>query len=177
MTFRTLPLPALLFLLVLTGCDVSRQACRAEYGDDKMTTIYLVRHAEKDLGHDPLLLPKGSERADRLREILKNTELAAVFSTNTKRTIATAQPTADDQDLQIQQYPASLLPELAERIRTIWRGKSVLVVGHSNTTPALANLLIQEEDRFPRFSELDYTNLYVVNIPRIGKPRVLRMRY
>lgn len=162
--------------VLLTACSTARQDAKEQFGNEEMTTIYLVRHAEKMFDRDPLLTEQGMERAERLKEILKNIDLVAVYSTDTRRTQLTAAPTAADHDLKVISYDAGLLQELAERVRFAHRGKSILIVGHSNTTPAMANYLT-ETDAFPRFSELDYTNFYVVNIPRIGKARVLKLRY
>jgi broad specificity phosphatase PhoE len=176
MNLRTvLPLFAVSFLL-LFGCTTSRKTAQEQFGDEQVTTFYLVRHAEKDYGDDPILTKQGKERAERLKEILKNVDLAAVYSTDTKRTQATARPTAEDHDLNIVSYHPSLLRELSEKLRSLYRGKAVLIVGHSNTTPAMANYLT-DSDEHPRFSELDYTNLYIVTLPRIGAPDVQKLRY
>lgn len=163
-------------LLTLSGCHSSRKSVEEKFGDEQVTTFYLVRHAEKDYGDDPVLIKQGTERSERLKEILKNVDLAAVYSTDTKRTMATALPTAEDHDLNIVSYRPNLLRELSEKLRSLYRGKSVLIVGHSNTTPAMANYLT-DSDEHPRFSELDYTNLYLVTLPRIGAPDVQKLRY
>lgn len=162
--------------LFLTSCTATKKTAEEKYNQDEVSTFILVRHAEKDYGRDPILIEKGIERAERLKEILKNTSLDAVYSTNTKRTQQTAEPTAKEKDLNIISYSAAELQEFAKNLKRLYKGKTVLVVGHSNTTPAMANYLT-ETDEYPRFSELDYTNLYVVTLPRIGKPRVLKLRY
>ena len=170
-----LPLLAIL-VLIFSGCVSSRKTAQEQFGSEKVTTFYLVRHAEKDYGDDPVLTKQGTERAERLKETLKNVDLAAVYSTDTKRTMATAMPTAKDHDLKIVPYRPSLLRELSEKLRSLYRGKVVLIVGHSNTTPAMTNYLT-DSDEHPRFSELDYTNLYLVTLPRIGAPDVQKLRY
>ncbi len=176
MNFRTtLPFFAVLFLF-LSGCVSSRKTAQQQFGEEQVTTFYLVRHAEKDYGDDPILTKEGQARAERLMETLKNVDLAAVYSTDTKRTQATARPTAEDHNLKIVSYRPSLMRELSEKLRSLYRGKVVLIVGHSNTTPAMANYLT-DSDEHPRFSELDYTNLYVVTLPRIGAPDVQKLRY
>ncbi len=176
MNFRTALLFLTLNVLFFSGCTSARKAAQDQFGDEQVTTFYLVRHAEKDYGDDPILTKQGKERAERLMETLKNVDLAAVYSTDTKRTQSTAKPTAEDHDLKIVSYRPSLLRELSEKLRSLYRGKAVLIVGHSNTTPAMANYLT-DSDEHPRFSELDYTNLYVVTLPRIGAPDVQKLRY
>lgn len=176
MKFRTI-LPFLIVtLLFLSGCTSPRKAAQEQFGDEQVTTFYLVRHAEKDYGDDPILIEKGVERAERLKEVLKNVDLAAVYSTNTKRTQSTAKPTADDHGLKTISYQPRLLRELSGKLRSLYRGKVVLIVGHSNTTPAMANYLTNS-DEHPRFDERDYTNLYIVTLPRIGTPDVQKLRY
>lgn len=169
-------LPLLLAGLFLSSCSGSRKAAKEAFGDEPVSTFILVRHAEKDYGKDPILIPEGVERAERLKEMLKNTELDAIYSTDTRRTQQTAEPTAVDKNLNVISYNSALLQEFAVDLKRLYRGKTVLVVGHSNTTPAMANYLTGT-DEYPRFNELDYTNLYIVTLPRIGKPRVLKLRF
>lgn len=162
--------------LQFSSCDPTRRMTEQELANTKVSTFILVRHAEKDYGDDPNLIEKGRERAEKLSMMLERVDLDAVYSTNTKRTMQTATPTADFHDLKIQSYSAYELHQFAAKLRRKHRGETVLVVGHSNTTPALASILDKLED-YPRFSELDYTNFYVVTIPPKGATRVLKMRF
>ncbi|MGB3548580.1 MAG: phosphoglycerate mutase family protein, partial [Saprospiraceae bacterium] len=114
--------------------------------------------------------------AQRLAMMLANTSLDAIYSTETIRTQSTAKPTAAAAGMTVQSYSAQELPTFAAQLKRKHRGETVLVVGHSNTTPALASLLDPNED-YPRFSELNYTNLLVVTIPPKGKVRVLKLQF
>lgn len=172
---RTFFIPLLLFFF-LFSCNTLRKTTIEELGQEEVATFILVRHAEKEYGAKPGLTETGHERADRLSFILKNTDLDAVYSTPTKRTRLTAAPTAEAHGLPVIPYDATLLKEFSQDLKRLYKGKTVLIVGHSNTTPAMANFLANTDEN-PRFSELDYTNLYVVTIPRIGKARVLKLRY
>ena len=172
---RLLPL-LFLPLLLFSACESQRQIAKKNFGEEEVSTFILVRHAEKQMGDKPALTPDGEARAERLSFMLERTKLDAVYSTRTKRTRSTAAPTAASHELRVIDYDAQQLQDFAKSLKQLYRGKTVLVVGHSNTTPALANYLAGT-DRYPRFSELDYTNLYVVTIPRIGAPRVLQLRY
>ncbi|NJB85225.1 broad specificity phosphatase PhoE [Lewinella marina] len=163
-------------LLLLTGCDPARREAKANFGEQGVTTFILVRHAEKDYGTDPLLTPTGDSRAARLAEMLSQTELAAVYSTDTHRTRLTAAPAAEQAGLDTQIYDGQALTYFAHQLRRRHAGETVLVVGHSDTTPELANLLAKTET-MARFSELDYGNLLVVSIPPVGKAGVLNLRY
>lgn len=166
----------LMAAIFLVNCSTLRKTTAADLGAEEVSTFILVRHAEKEYGEFPGLTEEGLERARRLAYTLENTELDAVYSSKTKRTEMTAAPTATAKSLNIIAYDPGQLQDFAKDLKRLYRGKTVLVVGHSNTTPALANYLA-DTDEFPRFSELDYTNLYIVTLPRIGAPRVVKLRF
>ena len=113
----------------------------------KTFTIYLVRHAEKDLksnnGGDPPLTKCGEERAEKLSVLLGDVHLDAVYSTDYARTRNTALPTAKSKELDILEYDASNLEAFAKLL--VDKKEDALVVGHSNTTAVLAGLLVGEE--------------------------------
>lgn len=96
--------------------------------------VYAVRHAEKVTERgDPELSPEGTARAAELARVLADVPVDAIYSTNTKRTRTTAQPLATAKGLEIQSYaPGRLAPTLAAGT-----ARCVVVVGHSNTVPAL----------------------------------------
>ncbi|MBO6503912.1 MAG: histidine phosphatase family protein [Kordiimonadaceae bacterium] len=124
--------------------------------------IYLVRHAEKQADSDPELTEYGYSRAAALAAIMKDVSLAKVYSTDTRRTRQTAQPTAEQKELGIEIYDPRAFSQFAETLKTefLSSGKSILVVGHSNTTPYLATLLTG--DSFPELREDQYDHLYVL---------------
>ncbi|THH41591.1 SixA phosphatase family protein [Neolewinella litorea] len=165
-----------LLLIFLSACNPARQQAKAEYGDQAVSTLILVRHAEKQFGHDPELTEEGTLRAQRLADMLRTVELDAVYSSDTKRTRLTAAPAAQQAQLKARLYDPNALNYFARQLRNRHPGETVLVVGHSNTTPELANLLAGT-DSIPRFSELDYGNLLIVSLPPIGKARILKLRY
>lgn len=177
---RLTQVTTLLFLLITStaffSCDPTRRMSEQELAETEVTTFILVRHAEKDYGDDPNLIPEGKERAEVLKEMLTKVDLDAVYTTNTKRTVQTAKPTATYHDLKLQYYSPYELNELASRLRTRHRGETVLIVGHSNTTPALATIL-DKRNEYPRFSELDYKNLLIITTPPKGATKVLNLRF
>ncbi|GAB2783287.1 phosphohistidine phosphatase SixA [Hymenobacter luteus] len=100
------------------------------------TVVYVVRHAEKEATpglQDPPLTAAGQQRAQILADTLRKAPITAAFSTATTRTRSTAAPLAAARSLTVQPYEAGQLAALATRIRREYRGKAVLVVGHSNT--------------------------------------------
>ena len=125
-------------------------------------TIYLVRHAEKQADSDPALTEQGRARAAALAEILNGVSISKVYSTDTRRTRQTAQPVADQKKLPIELYDPRAFREFADGLKAEFLSgtSSILVVGHSNTTPYLATLLTGEEHSM--LSEDQYDHLYHV---------------
>ena len=126
---KNLPLPALRLLVLLA---LAAPACRPA----RLTIIYLVRHAEKDLTPgltDPPLTDIGEARAEALRETLQAEKIIACFTTDTRRTRSTLAPLAIERQLLPLLYDAKKPDELVVRLRREYAGKTVAVVGHSNT--------------------------------------------
>lgn len=159
--------PSLRYLLFLTvllaGCGVGKDQVSSE-DLRNATTIVLVRHAERaDDGTDnPGLTPLGRARAQRLAAMLAPTGVNAVFSTPYKRTRLTAQPLAEQESLKITEYDprdAAFSQKLLEQNA----GKTLLVVGHSNTVPHLVNELTGNTN-YGQLEEMEYDKIFVVNV-------------
>jgi len=123
--------------------------------------VYLVRHAEKAIGPGPGLTDAGTARAAELAREMRDSDIEHVLSTDFRRTRATAQPTADALDLELELYDPVDLAGLAARLRQA--GGRYLVVGHSNTTPELVGLLGGEPGD-PIDEQTEYDRLYVISI-------------
>ena len=52
------------------------------------------------------------------------------------------------------------------------KGKIILVVGHSNTLPALIGNMGASK-KVPPIAEDEYDNIYIVSIPRFGKTKTI----
>src|SRR5687768_7418988 len=130
------------------------------------TTVILVRHGEKAdaPANDPPLTEVGRARAARLAEFLQNANVSVVYTTPLARTRETAAPLGDALKLKLIETPpnAQYAQQTADRIRKENVGQTVLVVGHSNTTPALIKALAGVD--VPAISDPEYNNLYVVTI-------------
>lgn len=137
--------------------------------EDQITTYYLIRHAEKDRSQpgdrDPKLTSEGMERARKWAAVLKDIPLDAVYSTDYSRTRQTAQPLAELNDLEIQIYSTRELydPEFKEATR----GKKVLVVGHSNTTPQFVNAIIGKR-QYEDIDDSENGALFIVQVQPDG---------
>lgn len=131
----------------------------------EITTYYFIRHAEKDRSDpsekNPHLTDKGHKRALDWTNILQHIRFDAVYTTDFNRTKETGQPTATKNGLEIITYSISAGYDEAFKIAT--KGKTVLVVGHSNSTPNFVNTVIGNK----KYEEIDDAingNLYVVTI-------------
>jgi 2,3-bisphosphoglycerate-dependent phosphoglycerate mutase len=144
-----------------------------------ITTFILIRHAEKDLTqstNDPDLSADGKARATRLADVLKKTDLQAIYSTPYKRTQQTIEPLASSKSLQVMTYQANKMEEIDNMIK-VHAGGTVLLSGHSNTLPMILNYLIGEE-KYKVLEDGDYGNIVVVSVTDRGKnAKVVWMRY
>jgi broad specificity phosphatase PhoE len=158
--------------LVLMLCMVIPAVTQAAPG---AASIFLVRHAEKvDASDDPGLSEAGQERARALAHTLKDAGIERVYTTDYRRTRDTANPFAARLALPVELYDPMVLAALADSLRQA--GQNVLVVGHSDTTPELVDLL--GGDPGPEIDEKsEYDRLYIVTIEPGGKGRSLLLRY
>lgn len=128
-------------------------------------SYYIVRHAEKatqeaNMSSDVPLTEKGKQRAEQLKEILKNNKIGLVYSTNTIRTKSTAQPTADYFHLPIETYGPR--PDSAFIALLKSKKKNTLVVGHSNTVDDIVNMLCGRREVAGDLPDAEYNNLFIV---------------
>ena len=114
----------ILFMLSLHLCMIATA---------QKTTVWIVRHAEKDTANvnrqDPDLTATGQQRALDLATYLQKENIIKVFSTDTKRTKQTAKHVKAPLEI----YNPKNLTGLLEVLNQQVKGKSVLIVGHSNT--------------------------------------------
>ena len=146
------------------------------------TTVIFVRHAEKASvpAEDPGLSPAGKRRVEELRRQLVDADVVAgvdaVYSTPFRRTEETARPIADALGLPVFTYDVADTEAIIEYIVKEHKGKIILVVGHSNTLPALMADMGASK-KVPPIAEDEYDNIYIVSIPWFGKTKTIRLRY
>lgn len=146
------------------------------------TTVVIVRHAEAvpDAGRDPVLSEAGVARAKALADALAGADVAAVYSTQYQRTRLTGTPVAEAAGLQVNVRPiegdtGAYTDALVKEALAAHPGRTIVIVGHSNTVPALVK----------GFSGVDpgeiahdtYDRMFIVTTSAPGTGRLVRVRY
>lgn len=132
-----------------------------------ITTFILVRHAEKgnDGTKDPDLSEAGLMRAQSLAKLMQATKVDAIYSTPYKRTRNTVTPLAKEKGFDVLEY--NKIEEMDALLKK-YQGGTLVICGHSNTVPALANYLIGK-DSYKAFEDGDYGNIIIVSVVERGK--------
>lgn len=161
-----------IFTAFFLGLLLLTSVTAASFAQHKKLTIILLRHAEKDISPsadkvNPDLTPEGKQRAQNLVKKIKKYKPTAIFSSDYIRTKSTVAPLAEKRKLTVQIYDPRKLNELADIIME-GKYKSVVVVGHNNTTPALANLLIKQE-KYQPLLETEYSKIWIIKIKKNDK--------
>ena len=131
----------------------------------EITTYYFIRHAEKlridKTDKNPNLNFNGYKRAEAWKDVFSNISFDAVYSTDYNRTKLTAKPTAISKNLPILLYNPNTM--YSEAFQNNTKGKTVLVVGHSNTTNVFVNKILGIE-KYNEINDNNNSNLYIVTI-------------
>lgn len=145
-------------------------------------TVILVRHAERaaEPRRDPVLTEAGTARAEALRDVLRDAGVTSVVTTQLQRTQLTAKPLADQLGLQPIIVPvagpvAAHVDSVAAAVMRRPAGDVVLVVGHSNTIPAIVGAL--GGPRMPELCETEYSWLFVMEFAPGKPPRTIRATF
>ena len=144
--------------------------------------VYLVRHAERGTAPagDPSLTPAGASRALALRDALRDAGVRTIVTSDRRRTQETAQPLATALGLAF--VPVGVggavdahVAAVAREVRARGAAGAVLVVGHSNTIPAIIRAL-----GGPAMSDICdgmYADLFVLTADAGGGARLVRASY
>jgi phosphohistidine phosphatase SixA len=108
-------------------------------------------------------------------QMLASSGITTIYTTEFRRTELLAAPLARQLGLRPQVVPAADRAALLKKLAAHAHGETVLVVGHSNTVPAVLKGLGHGE--LVRIDEGEFDNLFVL-LPREGKsPAMLRLKY
>jgi phosphohistidine phosphatase SixA len=103
---------------------------------------YIVRHAEKAIVDSSVkssavpLSGQGKKRAEGLKNKLQNNDIKYIYSTNTVRTKATAEPLSKAIDIPVRIYDGNDT-HFVQALKKL--DGNVVIIGHSNTVDDLVN--------------------------------------
>lgn len=132
-----------------------------------MTTYYLIRHAEKDWDgtYDPPLSALGKKRAKFWAKVLADKGIEKVYCTRLIRTQQTAEVLMKELNLKCEIYNPNDF--YLEKFKKENQGKTVLIVGHQDATPNLANLILGKR-KYTYIESSNFSNLYKIVISEDG---------
>jgi broad specificity phosphatase PhoE len=164
-------------LLSLAGCASVAVPVRQQ-GE---TVAYVVRHAEKATSAqsvpDPDLSADGRRRAQMLADRLGQAGITLIIVTDLKRTGQTASPLATRLKI-VPETISVRLPNHTDSVAATvlhHHGESILVVGHTNTVPAIIAAL--GGPKLANLCDSEYSDLFVVTIPVSGATKVDFLHY
>jgi len=111
---------------------------RAPAATPPTTRVFLARHAERMVlpgDADPPLTAAGARRAATLGRLLRGADVAAVFTTQFRRARATADSVAAATHAPVEVVHSDSSAALARIVRTRFAGRTVVIVGHSDSLP------------------------------------------
>ncbi len=151
----------LVSLLVIISCKTESKL--KSNAINNSTTFYFFRHAEKEFDgtHNPDLSIAGKKRAQNYGTYFKDIKIDAIYTTDFKRTKNTIQPIAENKKLEPIIYNPSQINYtdfVSEH-----KNQTLLIVGHSNTTPDFANKIIGKMT-YDQIDENNFSNIYKVTI-------------
>ena len=131
-------------------------------------TYFVVRHAEKQttqsnetmMSNNPPLSEAGKQRAEALKDLLQSEKIGYIFSTNTVRTLSTAEPVKNYFNLETEVYEANPDDSFISRLLSL--DKNTLIVGHSNTVDDIVNKLCGSVKISEDLQDAAYDNLFVI---------------
>ena len=169
------------FLFAVIGLTVTvlSGVIRAESASSlQPTVVVVVRHAEKSSegSRDPSLSSAGKERARKLRLMLRDMGITAVYVSDTLRAKETAEPITSSLGLVAVTYPGRGVAALIDQVLKNAVGQTVLIVGHSNTVPEMISLLTRGRESVV-LDEAEYDAMFIVTIDRRNESALFRLRY
>lgn len=152
--------------IIITVLTVPGAAAQDEIKMGKNSAIYIVRHAEKQKGEDPLLTDEGNARAGDLMRVLKDKKIGRVYVTQYKRT----QHTADSLQLQlhIDTVQVNADTSCVALFAAITKNKDwnnpILIITHSNIMQKVIYKLGITDFPQQNIPDKEFDNLYMVRL-------------
>jgi broad specificity phosphatase PhoE len=138
--------------------------------------VFIVRHAEQAPDEeDPVLTEAGHQRAVRLPSVLRHAGIRVIYTSETRRTIQTAEPAAKALAVESRIVPRREIDALVARLAAQHAQDRVLIVSHSQTIPVLLRALGHTGE--VAIGRDEYDSMFVVIRQSGGPPVVLRLHF
>ena len=140
-------------------------------------TVILVRHAERAGGIDPSvgINEAGRCRATVLAGMLSDAKVRSIYTSEVARTQQTAEPLAQRLSIKPEVVPANDIDALVAKLRARVEEGAALVVGHSNTIPAIIERLTGEAAS--PIGDGEYDRMFVLTLISPNQANVVTLRY
>ncbi len=140
--------------------------------------LFIVRHAEKDTGANPVLSLAGQKRAGDLYRELKNKKIDLILVSQYRRTGMTADSLRLYNRIETLQYKADATGESLFQVIAAngAEAKNILIVGHSNTLPVIIKKAGVKDYPQTDIPDHEYDNLFIVEQGKEG-PVVVAKKY
>jgi hypothetical protein len=160
----------LILLLIGVGYTDSKEASASR----SITTIILIRHAERDNFFN--ITKQGRERAIALVKAVNDFAISAIYSPDLDRNLDTVRPLADHLKIGVTLTPRitkSTVDKIINEITTKHAGEVVLLVGNgSGNLRSLHHRLGGQGDGPDQYGEL-----FIYTLPDRGQVKVVKSRY
>ena len=165
------------YLLVFLAAIVFKNTTFAQQ-ETGITKIFIVRHAEKETGNNPVLTAAGNARAGDLMQRLKDEGIQKIYVSQYKRT----QNTGDSLRLQLKIDTVHYITDTLcdNLVNSIMEhsdfGKTILIIGHSNTLPQIIRKLGVTDYPYGDIPDNEFDNLFLVTYKK-EKAKLKKMKY
>jgi len=143
-----------------------------------VTTLYVTRHFEKGPGNDPGLTEAGQRRARLLAQMLANTRISCIITSELRRTIETVLPLGESLAIAEDDFQKiGDINEVVEYIRSLPQGATAILSHHSFTLHQILTGLCVPGHEDIRISGSAYDNLFIVLFPSGGTPKLHHLKH
>ena len=166
----------LILLISLTGANIIVAQSILPFTAN--ARIYIVRHAEKQTGTDPLLTVDGNKRAGDLMRALQSKKIKRIYMSEFQRT----QHTADSLRLQLGIDTVQSIADTScvKLFAAIKKNKDqrrhILIITHSNIIPKIIYKLGITSFPQQNIPDTEFDNLYLVTFKN-GKAKLKHSKY
>jgi 2,3-bisphosphoglycerate-dependent phosphoglycerate mutase len=162
-------------IVIFTALQLSAQQ---KITQGRNSRIYIIRHAEKQKGDDPLLTDEGNARAGDLMRAMKGKKIRRIYVSQYKRT----QLTADSLRLQLHIDTVQINADTSctALFNAITKNKDwnhpILIITHSNIMQKIIYKLGITGFPQQNIPEKEFDNLYMVRLKK-NKPVLQHNKY